>query len=159
MTDGHDYDLDNSRPASAEGELRRRSMRAQGRQRFGVFIVATLLLFGHMTILGANRVALTSQLGETGFLWIFFLGAFAWLLVPMIACEPFIARDRLLYCPHCGEYLVGIRSLHRLNTKGECRCCGKKLPIAKASRSQVAFDMAFTFAGLGLLVLALWLIG
>ncbi len=136
----------------------RAELRAYGRGKCATFCFATVICGLFMKAAGMCRVAFTSTFGETAFLWVFGAGAFVVFLVPLIVGEYFLQKNRRLYCPQCGQFLAGFRSMLRINKHDECLFCRMKLNVEKPTRHQLAFDMTLIFVRLFLLILFLALL-
>ncbi|MBC8868155.1 MAG: hypothetical protein H8E44_01990 [Planctomycetes bacterium] len=131
----------------------RSELRAYGRGKVAAFLLAAILLNLSIKAVGMCRVGFTSAFGETAFVWVFGVGMFVVFLVPVIVAEHLLQKNRRLYCPQCGQFLAGFRSMLRINKHDECSCCRTKLNVKKPTRYQLAFDMTLIFGSLALLAL------
>ena len=136
----------------------RSELRAYGRGQCVAFFLATVMWGLFMKAVGMCRVALTSEFDETAFLWVSGVGMFVVFLVPLIVAQYFLQKNRRLYCPQCGQFLAGFRSVLRINKHDECLSCRTKLSVQKPTRHQLAFDVALIFGSLALLILFLALL-
>jgi hypothetical protein len=120
------------------------------RWRFLVFAASTAMLLTTWKVLIPFKAAIVVSLGNSGFLWMFALLSFGMILLPTMAVDIAMTRDRRLYCPRCGAYLMGLRALLRINKTGECRHCGANVNVRKPTFWEQAGVAATPF---GLLVL------
>jgi len=140
------------------GEVRRNAIRKYGRSQATGFFLGFVCLMAFFILAGSNRTSFTAHLGETAWLWVFGIGAFACLLIPPVIVQWHAMRDGWLYCPHCRNFLASIRSVIKLNNQSNCNHCGGRIEIAPIDKRQARFDMTFILGGLWALVVAAWAI-
>jgi hypothetical protein len=124
------------------------------RWRFLVFIASTALLLVMWKVLASFKAAIVVSLGNSGFMWIFALLSFGMIILPVLAVDIAMSRDRRLYCQRCGAFLMGLRALLRINKTGECRHCGANMNIRKPTFWEAVSTVAIPFGILALYVVA-----
>lgn len=135
----------------------RQEVMAFGRWNFiGFFVGATtLFLFVHM--IGVYKAPITGVFGEH-WIWLFGIGMFGALLLPMFVVQAIALRNCQPNCPACGNVLVGLRDLWKLNRDSECRHCHKRVKFEKPTRAQTTFQVTVMIGGLLLLNVIGWLV-
>ena len=133
-------------------EIRRNAVRKYGRGRATAFFLGYFCLIAFFFMAGAVRNTAIDVIGESIWLWFFFIFGFASFLIPQCLVLSFATQDALLYCPQCRNFLGSIGALLKLNKESKCNRCGCEIEIAPIDKRQARFDVAYIFGGLWTMV-------
>ena len=126
-----------------DSENRRSAIRRYGRGQATGFFLGALSLALFFLVAGLARNWLHTTLGETVFTWVSGVMMFASFLIPPMLFQFRAVKDELLYCPHCNNFLGGIRAAVRLNKHSDCNHCSGKIDISPINKRHARYDIAY----------------